>query len=69
MTDADLAARYNYSEFIPAKFRPWLNFEASPKLGEPAPDFVLWNLDGSETRLSAIWSRYAYTIVEFGSFT
>ena len=46
-----------------------MNFAASPALGQPAPDFPLWHLDGSETRLSAIWSRHTFTIVEFGSFT
>ncbi len=69
MTDPDLLSRYNYDEFVPAKFQPWLNFRASPPLGQTAPDFPLWNLDESETRLSAVWSRSAYTIVEFGSFT
>lgn len=69
MTEPDLIARYNYDEFIPAKFEPWMNFAASPALGQPAPDFPLWHLDGSETRLSAIWSQHTYTLVEFGSFT
>ena len=69
MSDPDLLARYNYDEFVPEKFQPWLNFEASPPLGEPAPDFPLWDLDGRETSLSAVWSRYTYSIVEFGSFT
>lgn len=69
MTDTDLLVRYNYDEFVPAKFEPWMNFDSSPKLGEPAPDFPLWHLDGSETRLSEVLSRHVYTIVEFGSFT
>jgi hypothetical protein len=69
MSDPDLLSRYNYDAFVPAKFQPWLNFAASPPLGQPAPDFPLWNLDGSETRLSAIWSRSSFLIVEFGSFT
>jgi hypothetical protein len=64
-----LLARYNYDEFVPAKFEPWMNFAASPPLGKGAPDFPLWHLDGAETRLGEIWSRHAYTIVEFGSFT
>ncbi len=69
MDDA-LNSRYNYDEFVPAKFEPWLNFAASPPLGQPAPDFSLWRLDdGSETRLSVSWSSHLYTIVEFGSFT
>lgn len=69
MTDADLVVQYNYDAFVPNKFERWLNFEASPPLGQPAPDFPLWDLAGRETRLSAVWSRFAYTVVEFGSFT
>lgn len=69
MTQTDLLVRYNYDAFVPEKFEPWLNFEASPPLGQSAPDFPLWELDGGRTRLSVIWSSYTYTIVEFGSFT
>ena len=69
MTGTDLLTRYNYDEFVPAKFGQWLNFTASPPLGGLAPDFPLWHLDGSETSLAAIWSHHTYTIVEFGSFT
>ncbi len=69
MNASDLLSRYNYDAFVPANFEPWLNFEASPPLGQPAPDFPLWKLDGSETHLSKIWSGHTYTIVEFGSFT
>jgi hypothetical protein len=69
MTDSDLLSRYNYDAFIPSNFEPWMNFDASPPLGAPAPDFPLRQLDAGETRLSAVWSRHAYTIVEFGSFT
>ena len=69
MTEQDLIARYNYDEFVPAKFEPWLNFDASPPLGAPAPDFPLWRLDGGAARLSDAWSQNLYTVVEFGSFT
>jgi hypothetical protein len=69
MVDADLIARYNYDEFVPVKFQPWMRFNYSPSLGGPAPDFPLWHLDGRETSLGAIWSHHTYTIVEFGSFT
>lgn len=69
MNDPTLVARYNYDEFIPSKFEQWLNFEASPLLGQPAPDHQLWLLDGRETSLSQIWGQYLYTIAEFGSFT
>ncbi len=69
MADPDLPTRYNYDEFVPAKFEPWMRFNESPPLGGPAPDFPLWHLDGRETSLAAIWSHHTYTIVEFGSFT
>lgn len=69
MPDSDLTVRYNYDEFTPEKVLPWLNFENSPYLGEIAPDFPLWHLHRNQTTLSAIWSQYRYTIVEFGSFT
>ena len=68
-SEINLFSRYNYDEFVPEKFEPWLNFDASPPLGYPAPDFPLWNLDKSVSRLSEIWSVHTYTIVEFGCFT
>jgi hypothetical protein len=67
--DSDLLSRYNYDAFTPEKFTPWMNFDQSPPLGETAPDFSLWPLEGSETRLSALWSQFTYLVVEFGSFT
>lgn len=69
MAESDLLERYNYDEFAPAKFEPWMNFAGSPPLGQLAPDFPLWPLDGGETRLHELWSRHAYSVVEFGSFT
>jgi hypothetical protein len=69
MNSDDLISRYNYDEFTPAKVLPWLSFENSPSLGQPAPDFPLWHLDGRQTSLKEIWSAHLYTIVEFGSFT
>lgn len=69
MVDSDLVSAYNYDEFTTAKVMPWLNFEASPPVGRPAPDYALWHLDGRESSLSEIWSDNSYTIVEFGSFT
>ena len=69
MMSNDLVTRYNYDAFVPEKFIPWMKFDASPPLGEPAPDFPLWDLDEKETSLSACWSENLYTIVEFGSFT
>jgi len=62
--------RYNYATFAPEHFEPLMRFEASPPLGQPAPDFPLWQMeDGAATRLSAIWSQHKFTVVEFGSFT
>jgi hypothetical protein len=70
VTDNDLTRRYNYDSFIRENFEPWLNFGASPPLGQPAPDFPLWRLeDGNKTSLKEIWSQHTYTVVEFGSFT
>ncbi|RMF76875.1 MAG: hypothetical protein D6737_19300 [Chloroflexi bacterium] len=70
MVDTDLVARYNYDEFTPEKFRPFMNFAASPPAGERGPDFPLWRLeDGSETSLMDIVSQHVLTVVEFGSFT
>jgi hypothetical protein len=35
----DLLSGYNYDAFVPENFERWLNFEASPPLGQKAPDF------------------------------
>ncbi len=69
MNNDDLLNLYNYDEFVPEKFERWMNFDTSPALGKSAPDFPKWNLDGSETRLSAVWGEQNLTVVEFGSFT
>ena len=68
--DTDLLKRYNYDSFIPENFEPWMNFDNSPLIGEPAPSFPLWRLeDRGETSFSEVWSQHRYTVVEFGSFT
>ena len=64
-----LIKRYNYDEFMAEKILPLLKFESSPSVGQPAPDFPLWHLNGEKVNLSDIWSSHTYTIVEFGSFT
>lgn len=69
MSDAELIARYNYDEFVPEKFGPWMRFDQSPPIGVSAPDFPLWDLDENETTLKEIWPQNKYTFVEFGSFT
>jgi hypothetical protein len=69
MADNDLLTRYNYDEFIPEKFQPWMRFDESPPLGQPAPDFPLTRLDGSTVNLKEVISAHTYTIAEFGSFT
>lgn len=68
-TDSNLIEKYNYDVFEPAKFGPWMRFDQSPALWEPAPDHPLWTLENEETSLSGIWSQHSYTVVEFGSFT
>ena len=69
MVDAGLITHYNYDEFIPDKFQPWMRFHESPPLGQVAPDFALTRLDGSTVNLKDIVSAQNYTIAEFGSFT
>lgn len=69
MSNADLLNAYNYDSFIPENFMPWMRFDESPPLGERAPDFPLWRLDGGETSLAQTLREHAYTVVEFGSFT
>ncbi len=54
MSVPDLTAAYNYDEFTAEKVMPWLNFENSPPLGETAPDFPLWHLDGTQTGLNKV---------------
>lgn len=66
----ELLRQYNYDEFVPEKFMPWMRFEESPGLGVAAPDFPLWRLeDGSQSSLGKWWSGNQYLVVEFGSFT
>lgn len=69
MSTEELLTQYNYDAFVPEKFSRWMNFEASPPIGQVAPDFPLWRLDGRETSLQEIWSEHLLTVVEFGSFT
>jgi hypothetical protein len=61
--------RYNYDVFSVENAMPLLRFDKSPAIGTLAPDFPLWELDGTETSLKEVWSKNIYTIVEFGSFT
>ena len=69
MTEQKLIEQYNYDEFVREKFEPWLNFDDSPSVGAPAPDFPLWKLDKRKTSLSDVWTKNDLTIIEFGSFT
>lgn len=70
MDQQALLKHYNYDEFTPEKFMPWMRFDAGPSAGDRAPDFPLWDADTQdETTLSAIWSQHRFLIVEFGSFT
>lgn len=69
MTDQNLIEKYNYDSFVRKNFEPWMNFDNSPVVGQPAPDFPLWHLNGDNTSLSTIWSNFDLTVIEFGSFT
>ena len=70
MSDPQDHKTYNYDSFIPEKFEPLMRFNESPPLGEPGPNFPLWNLeDRSETTLHDVVKKNVYTVVEFGSFT
>lgn len=69
MAQDAMVSQYNYDSFVPEKFSRWMNFESSPPLGKPAPDYPVWLLDGCESSLSNIWSENSLTVVEFGSFT
>ena len=69
MKEQNITALYNYDTFVPEKFERWMNFSASPPLGQVTPDFPLWNLDGAQTSLSQVISQSFFTVVEFGSFT
>ena len=68
--DRGLLKRYNYDEFVPEKFMPWMRFAESPELGVAAPNFPLWQLnDRLQTSLKDWWSGNLYLVAEFGSFT
>ncbi len=68
--ERDLLARYNYPDFTPKYFEPWMRFGESPPPGETGADFPLWSAEnGSESALAQLWARQRYTVVEFGSFT
>jgi len=69
MEKEDLITRYNYDEFVPEKFQPWMRWNEAPAAGTVGPDFPLWELDGTETSFGAVRAKALYTIVEFGSFT
>lgn len=65
----DLVERYNYHSFTRELVEPWLNFSESPSVGEVAPSFPIWQLDGKETSLKEQWRAVNWLVVEFGSFT
>lgn len=65
----DILTRYNYDCFVPEKYERWLNFDASPMVGETAPDFPLWHLDRAPVSLHELLALHQYTMIEFGSFT
>jgi hypothetical protein len=54
---------------VPEKFERWMRFDESPELGKSLQDFPLMTLDRAQTSLRTETNKYAYTVVEFGSFT
>jgi len=69
-TTLDLVRRYNYADFTPENFEPWMRFAESPAAGETGADFPLWCAEtGSESSLAKLWAEPQYLVVEFGSFT
>lgn len=60
---------YNYPIFHRRYFDKLMNWDIAPPVGSDAPDFPLWQLDGTETSLSTLWKDQKFLIVEFGSFT
>ncbi len=68
--EVGLLERYNYPDFTPQYFQPWMRFDQSPPLSETRPNSPLWHAeDGHGYPLDQLWSKARYTIVEFGSFT
>lgn len=67
---SDLLRRYNYADFTPEYFEPWMRFAESPDAGEMGGDFPLWCAEsGNESTLAKLYSEQQYLVVEFGSFT
>lgn len=66
---SDVVERYNYDSFTQENVSPWMNYEASPPLGQVAPSFPLQTLSGDEQSLQGLWSAARFLVVEFGSFT
>lgn len=68
-SDDKVIEQYNYDTFTRENLLRWTKSSDIPGVGEEAPDFPLWQMDGQKTSLSEIWSAHLYTVVEFGSFT
>ena len=69
MSQSELVQPYNYAVFSEETVYPLMQFESSPRLGVPAPDYPLWDLDEQETTLGSLWKSHLFTVVVFGSFT
>lgn len=69
MSEQKKIPNYNYDNFVGENYWPMMRFDESPPVGEKAPDFKLWRVDGTETSLSEQWKANLLTVVEFGSYT
>ncbi len=65
-----LRTLYNYDRFVMANEEaPFAEFGNRLHAGEPAPDFVLEDLDtGRAVPMSELWTN-GPAVLEFGSFT
>ena len=57
----DLTESYTFDEITPEKVGSWMRFAECPKLGQPAPDFPLWEMNQQKTCLCPIWIANLYT--------
>ena len=69
MYDEKIALEYNFENWALGEFNRFWCYAQSPRLGDVSPDFPLWQLDESETRLHEALSQHRLSIVMFGSFS
>jgi len=64
------AIPYNYEHFTAETADAHWNWAGAPPLGQRAPDFTLFTLDGLlELPLRELCRRHALTVIELGSYS